>query len=257
MSAGHADQGLASVSLLGGGQRLVTRGNADLPALVRAAGWWHIGDPGSTRGYLVDALQGAPSMRAKLFVLTAPDGHRSEWLHRLTPGEMINNSFAAVTPSGRWLVSGEWGTMRRLLVFPMPYFNPLARIAHNLPLVGTIRLSRPVRNVQGCSFASSTELVCSTNDPGDDLFSVARQLLGIRLRHPLDGHTQTGTPALLGAVPQASWCGTSEVEGIDVHAGTLRVLAHEPGTCNGEVDVFTYRLRSTTVTKRSRWWGRA
>ncbi|MGW7684357.1 hypothetical protein ACWGID_26675 [Kribbella sp. NPDC054772] len=31
-----------------------------------------------------------------------------------------NNSFAAVSPDVQWMVTGEWGTMDRLLVLPMP-----------------------------------------------------------------------------------------------------------------------------------------
>lgn len=241
--ASHADQGLATVSVPGGGERSVLRGNSDVPASLRAQGWWHIGDPGSGRGYLLDAFQGLPSMHAKLFVLTAPDGRRTERLHRLAPGEMINNSFAAVAPSARWFVTGEWRTVSRFLVFPMPHFNPAARRGRDLPLATTIRLTAPARNVQGCAFASATELVCSTNDPSDDLFGVARQLLEITLPHPVDGRPETATPVLLGGIPQVSGCGVAETEGIDVSGNQLRIVAHEPSLCSGRVDLFTYHLR--------------
>jgi hypothetical protein len=245
--AGHADQGLATVTTPAGRDRLVLRGNSDVPAALRARGWWHIGDPGSRFGYLVDAFQAAPAKRMKLFVVTAPSGARTHWLHRLAPGERINNSFAAVSPSGRWLVSGEWGTMRRLLVFPMPLLNQAARAGHDLPLAATIRLSRPVRNVQGCSFVTATRLVCATNDTTDALYGVARQLLRVSLSRPLDGRPVTATPTLLGALPQVSGCGPSETEGIDVHGDRLRVVAHEPGVCGGRVDLFTYRLTAQTT----------
>lgn len=208
--AGHDDQGVA---LPRGRERIVLRGNADVPAGLRARGWRHIGDPGTRHGLLLDALQASPSMAAKLFVLTGPDGRRTLWRHRLVPGELINNSFVAIAPSGRWFVSGEWGTMRRLLVFPMPGRNPAARVGTNLPLAATIRLTRPVRNVQGCSFAAPRSLVCATDDPGSDLFGVARQLLAVRLSRPVDGRPATGSPVLLGAVPQVSWCGRPRPRG--------------------------------------------
>jgi hypothetical protein len=242
--AAHSDQGLATVAQLHGGQRVVLRGNADVPAYLRARGWWHIGDPDSRYGYLLDAYQGTPSMRAKLFVLTSPDGHRSEWFHRLAPGEMINNSWVAIAPSGRWFLAGEWHSVHRLLQFPMPVLNSAVRPGRDLPLTGTIRLVRPVRNVQGCSFASATRLVCSTNDTGDELFGVSHELIAIDLAHALDGRSQTGVPVLLGQLPQVSGCGTAETEGIDVHGSRMLVVAHEPGRCSDRTLLFTYRLRS-------------
>lgn len=241
--AGSADQGVATVQPPHGAARIVTRGGHDVPTSLRARGWWHIGDPGSTHGYLLDAYQGRAAMRAKLFMLTAPDGRRTEWIHELAPGEAINNSFVAVAPSGRWFVSGEWGTMTRLLVFPTPGFNAAARSGHDLPLATTIRLTHPIRNVQGCSFASATQLVCATNDTSTDLFGVARQLIGVDLTHPTDGHMQSGRPVLLGVVPQVSGCGVAETEGLDVHGGRLLLVAHEPGLCSGQSVLFTYRAR--------------
>jgi hypothetical protein len=245
--AGHSDQGLATLALPNGRERVVSRGNADVSAAMRSRGWWHIGDPGSRSGHLVDVYQGTPPMRAKLFVVTAPNGHRTEWLHRLIRGEMINNSFAAVTMSGRWLLSGEWGTMHRLLEFPMPVLKPAARLGHDLPLVATIHLTRTVRNVQGCSFASAIQLVCSTNDTSDELYGVAHELIAINLTHPPDGRPQVGVPVLLGALPQVSRCGAAETEGIDVHGNRMLVVAHETGLCNDRTLLFTYRLTSATV----------
>lgn len=242
--AGGADQGVATVTNRGR-NRVVLRGGADVSARLRAAGWWHIGDPGSAHGYLVDAYQARSAANAKLYGVTAPDGHRTWWVHRLAAGEKINNSFAAVAPSGRWFVSGEWGRMRRLLVFPMPGANRLARRGHDLPLAATIRLTRPVRDVQGCFFASSTQLVCSTNDPHHDLFRTPQQLLSIRLSRPVSGRTQVGRPTELGPVPQLTGCGAAETEGIDIHGGRMLVVAHEPASCGGRAEVFTYRLKST------------
>lgn len=203
MTAGEADQGVATVSRPGG-SRQVLRGGADVSARLRAAGWWHIGDPGSANGFLLDAYQAQPAKHAKLYGVTTPDGHRTWWVHRLVAGEKSNNSFAAVAPSGRWFVSGEWGKMRRLLVFPMPGRNRLARHGHDLPLVATIRLARPV-----------------------------------------SGRPQTGRPTELGPVPQLTGCGPAETEGIDVHNGRLLLAAHEPASCGGRVDIFTYRLKAS------------
>jgi hypothetical protein len=86
-------------------------------------------------------------------------------------------------------------------------------------------------------------MVCSTNDPGEGLYGVARQLLAIKLSHPVDGRPQQATPTLLGALPQVSGCGTAETEGIDIHVRRMLVVAHEPNLCHGWVDLFTYRLR--------------
>lgn len=241
--AGIADQGVATVATRHG-NRVVLRGGATVPQRLRDRGWWHIGDPGSAHGYLVDAYQGRSTTNAKLYGVTAPDGRHTWWTHRLVAGEKINNSFAAIAPSERWFVSGEWGRMHRLLVFPMPGRNRLARPGHDLPLVATIRLSKTVRNVQGCSFASPIRLVCSTNDPHHDLFRTPQQLLSVDLAHPVDGRSQAGRPSELGPVPQLTGCGPAETEGIDIHGGRLLLVAHEPASCGGRAEVFTYRLRS-------------
>lgn len=143
--------------------------------------------------------------------------------------------------------------MTRLLVFPMPGRNPAARPGADLPLAATIRLTRPARNLQGCSFAALRSLVCATDDAGSDLFGVARQLLAVHLSRPVDGRPVTGTPVLLGAVPQVSWCGPAETEGLDVHGDRLLLVAHEPGGCRGWVDLFTYRCaRLPRPTRLSR-----
>lgn len=239
--ASGADQGVATLSLPGSRERLVFRGDGDVSGSLRARGWWHVGDPGSAGGYLLAPYQGQPSRRAKLFVLTAPDGRRSNWLHRLAPGEMVNNSFVAIAPSRHWFVAGEWGRMTRLLVFPMPAHNAAARPGRDLPLAATIRLSRQVRNLQGCGFASATALVCTANSPDAPVFGVSHGLIAITLAHPVNGRQMSGRPVLLGALPQVSRCGQAETEGVDVHGDRLVVVAHERGACRGRVDVFTYR----------------
>ncbi|MFC6707313.1 hypothetical protein [Flexivirga alba] len=243
--AGSADQGVATVSAPNGRDRIVLRGDGQIPARLRAEGWWHIGDPGSSNGYLLDAYQARSAKHAKLFALTAPDGRRSLWVHHTVPGEKINNSFAAVAPSGKWFVSGEWGRVSRLLVFPVPGSNRLAKRGRNLPLAATITLTRPVRNVQGCSFASPTTLICSTNDPYHDLFRTPQQLLSISLSRPVSGGPDLGTPTELGPVPQLTGCGAAETEGVDVHNGRLLLVTHQPDSCGGMVDLFTYRLKGT------------
>lgn len=244
LPAGGANQGVATVATPGHAERAVLRGDASVPGQLRDQGWWHIGDPGSARGFLLDAYQAHSDKGAKLFVLTAANGRRTQWVHRLVPGEMINNSFAAITPSGHWFVSGEWGKMNRLLVFPLPVGNRQVRAGHDLPLATTIRLTRPVRNVQGCSFASPTRLVCSTNDLTDDLFRTPQQLLSISLAHPVDGRPQTGRPRQIGQVPQLAGCGMAETEGIDVHHGRLLLVVRQSWTCGGRVTVFSYHLKA-------------
>lgn len=240
--AATADQGAATVSPPGGHPHLVTRGHGSIPSSLLADGWSHIGDPGSRRGYLLDAYQARPGTRAKLFVLTTPMGHQTRWTHHDVPGEMFNNSFAAITPSGQWFVGGEWGTVRRLLVYPMPHLNPVAgNDRQNLPLTGRVALSRPVRNVQGCSFSSPTVMFCTTNDPRTDLFAVPHQLLEITLTHRLNGHGAVGVPRVLGSVPQQSRCpGTSEIEGVDVSRRRLTIITNEPNVCHSRSVLLTY-----------------
>jgi hypothetical protein len=239
--AAIASQGLTTVTS-GPGSVLVTRGNGSVAPDLAAHGWTHIGDPGSVDGSVLDAYQSHRSVGAKLFTLTTASGVRSDYLHRLVPGEMSNNSFAAVAPGGRWFVSGEWGTMTRLLVFATPAATARTPgVERSLPLATTITLTGRVRDVQGCSFASPTSLICSTNDPTGDLYAVPRQLLTVQLARPLDGRPVTGVPRLLGAVPWQTACEggpAGEVEGIDVH-GRRMVVAVNTG-CDGTTELFSY-----------------
>lgn len=236
----YTDQGLTTVTSPAG-LRLVTRGDDSIAPSLAAAGWRHVGDPDSYRGFVLDAYQGAPTARAKLYLLTTPTGARYRYVHALTPGEQYNNSFTAIAPGGHWFVSGEWGTMRRLLVFAMPSLPPTGSGAHALPLAAVITLDRPVRNVQGCAFSSATTLQCSTNDRSRALFGVAQQLLTVHLARPLDGRPVAASVTLLGAVPGVRACqGTAEVEGIDVRAGRLRVSVVSP--CTHTTTIYEYRL---------------
>lgn len=223
LASDDADQGVATLTRPDGSTVVVVRGSESIPPALRAAGWVHIGDPDSRAGYLIDAYQGRPSMRAKLFVITSPTGARTYLRHPLVPGESYHNSFAAFTPNRHWFVSGEWGVLDRLLVFA----TPRAAGPTGLRLSSVIALRRPVRDVQGCVFSSATALVCSTTDRGTDLFPVAEQLLAIRLDHPIDGRPVAASVHLLGAVPQDPACpAPGETEGLDIHGRTLSIAVN-------------------------------
>ena len=83
--------------------------------------------------------------------------------------------------------------------------------------------------------------MCSTNDPGTDLFPSARQLLDITLSHRLDGGPVTGRPEYVGTLATGFPCGTvtrtGEVEGIDVARDVLRVVVRSP--CSSESMLMT------------------
>ncbi|RFU37617.1 hypothetical protein DZF91_31970 [Actinomadura logoneensis] len=237
-----SNQGLATVR----GRGLYFTGNGTVPDELRAAGWGHVGDPDSARGYVFDAYQWtAADPAAKMFLVTTPGGARYRYVHPLAPGELMNNSYAAVTPDGRWMVSGEWGTMDRLLVLPTPVLNPRTpRTGGTLPLAGRIRLDRPVRDVQGCDFVTATSLICATDDTGTDLFPTTKQLLRITLSAPLRGRDVTGRVASLGQLPLVSDCqGEFETEGVDYDpaTGRLRVAVVPPSPCDVNTTIHTFR----------------
>jgi hypothetical protein len=255
VASATADQGLTTVTRAGGAVT-VTRGSGSVVPDLAARGWTHVGDPGSLGGSVLDAYQTSRPIGAKLFTLTNESGVRFDYLHRLVPGEMSNNSFAAVAPGARWFVSGEWGRMTRLLVFAAPRPTASTRAADQpLPLATTITLSHPMRNVQGCAFTSATSLICSTNDAGTDLYAVPRQLLAVQLARPLDGRPVTGTPHLLGAVPSQTLCAgpPGEVEGIDVHGDRMVVAVNT--RCGPITQEFAYIVppRRAGVVPRVSW----
>ncbi|SFB57464.1 hypothetical protein SAMN05216266_12110 [Amycolatopsis marina] len=235
-------QGLATVQRAGGTEFRYT-GVGTIPPGVASRGWNHVGDPGAGNGYYVEPYQ-RDDRGPKLFRVQAPDGSWAEYTHALESWEASNNSFAAVSPGGRWLVAGEWGTKERLLVHPMPgiaFTDPGA----NLPYASAVRLDRPVRDVQGCDFVSATRLLCSSNDPAGDLFGVTKPLLQVDLDRPLDGSDVTGRVSALGQLPLESGCGGEfETEGIDYDErdGTLRVIVLSPGICVA-FDSKTWRFR--------------
>ncbi|HET9075986.1 MAG TPA: hypothetical protein VFN68_03565 [Acidimicrobiales bacterium] len=241
-----SNQGLATVTGSDGATRTVYTGSLTISAALRAAGWVHVGDPDSWHGWLVEPFQGPDGATAKMFRVTSPQGRITDAVHPLSPGEAANNSFAAVTPDGQWTVSGEWGEEDRLLVFPTPVVNTATRPGSPLPLSGTIALDRPVRDVQGCAFVSSTRLVCASSDPATDLWPVPDPLLQIDLAGPLSA-TSAGGPArvtLLGPIPLISPCpGTYEPEGVDMDrvTGILSLEVAPPGVCRLVTQVYRYR----------------
>jgi len=238
-------QGLATVHPAVGASFQVFEGLSSVPPSKSNAGWTHVGDPGAHDGILVLPYESADAAQGKLFTVIAPDGSATDYPHPLVPGEEHNNSFADVSPDGQWLVSGEWDTMSRLLVFPMPGLNPAAPAPGGaLPLATTIALDHPVRDVQGCTFVSSTRLLCASDDPDPDFQPTAKPLLQVDLARPLDGAPVTGAVTSLGHLPVVSICtGDFEVEGLDYDAvtQTLSVVVIPPIPCAITADVYDYR----------------
>ncbi|MFF2159637.1 hypothetical protein ACFVWP_02745 [Streptomyces sp. NPDC058175] len=240
------ETGTARVSSLTGSQGLAShadgsllyRGLASVPLDLRTAGWSHIGDPDVAQGYTFDAYQGGDGATKKMFAVTAPDGRRTMYEHTLDQGELLNNSFASVSPDGQWLVAGEWGTMKRLQVFPAPVLNPSAPTpGANLPQAGQISLDKPVDNIQGCDFTDATHLVCSSDGS-------TKEVLEVALDRPLDGSPVAGHVTSAFAIPQRSICsGTFEAEGVDYDSarGTLRVEMVPPSPCLVTTAVISYR----------------
>ncbi|WP_316755318.1 hypothetical protein [Streptomyces herbicida] len=248
-----AQTGTSYTDTLGGGQGLASRANGsllyrgllDIPLDLRIKGWNHVGDPDIARGYVFDAYQGADTATSKMYAVTTPSGQRYEYTHRLNPGEKVNNSFAAVSPDGQWLVSGEWGDQSRLQVFPAPLLNPATPAkGGDLPEAGQITLDKPVRDIQGCDFVTDTRLVCASDDASGTLFPEIRPLLQVDLPHKLDGQPVTGSVKSLFALDQTSICsGTFEAEGVDYdsQSGTLRAEVIPPGVCAVATTVYAYR----------------
>jgi hypothetical protein len=240
----HQGQGLATVVHADGSTTIHYDGLLTPPPEKKDAGWDHVGDPGSRQGYVFEPYQyGTGSASSKLFHVIAPDGTGLDYLHALAGGEAMNNSFAAISPDGQWMVSGEWGTMNRLLVFPTPVLNPAtAPTGGSLSLQTTIRLNVSVRDVQGCEFVTATRLICASDSP-DPVGSVPRKaLFHVDLARALDGATVDGTVTALGTLPlesacaptgSGSWPSDFEVEGVDVDptTGMVRVVVLSPGAC--------------------------
>jgi hypothetical protein len=241
-----AGEGVTTVHTAGGGDSVLYRGVGSIPLSVLVQGWTHIGDPDSADGYVFDAYQsGASDPTSKMFRVTTPSGAAYEYVHTLVPGELYNNSFDAVSPDTQWMVSGEWGTMSHLQIYPTPLLNPeTSPTGGSLDLSGLIQLDHPVNDVQGCDFTSPTQLICASDDSSQTLFPDAKPLLEIDLPGPLTGGTTTGHVTDIGAIPQSSICsGTFEDEGVDydTDTGILRLEMIQPSICGAVTTVYTYR----------------
>ncbi|MER6263634.1 hypothetical protein ACFV2Z_13590 [Streptomyces sp. NPDC059688] len=227
-------QGLTSVEVPANSPNRYT-GIGTIPLGVSSRGWNHVGDPdASYNGYYIEPYQ-RDSGNSKMYRVQAPGGTWSEYVHTLGPGEALNNSWDAVSPDGQWMLSGEWGTMTRLLVFPTPGINAATSPSANLPQVSTVRLDHAVRDVQGCDFAGPTTLLCSSDDPEGSLFGITKPLLQIDLSAAPNGSSDvTGQVTALRQLPLRSSCsGGFEAEGIDYdrRTGILRVIVVSPGFC--------------------------
>ncbi|MGX1267798.1 hypothetical protein [Streptomyces phaeoluteigriseus] len=237
-------QGLASVEVPANSANRYT-GIGTIPFGVSTRGWNHVGDPdASYDGYYVEPYQ-RDSGTSKMYRVRAPGGAWSEYVHALSPGEALNNSWVAIAPGGQWMLTGEWGTMTRLIVLPTPGVNPGTSPSANLPQVSTVRLDRAVRDVQGCDFTGPTTLLCSSDDPAGTLFGMTKPLLQIDLSAEPGGSGDVeGRVTALRQLPLRSSCsGSFETEGIDYdrRTGTLRVIVVSPGFCV-LTDSKTYRL---------------
>ncbi|MCF2129550.1 hypothetical protein L1I79_24430 [Strepomyces sp. STD 3.1] len=237
-------QGLASVEVPAGSPNRYT-GIGTIPLNLSTRGWNHVGDPdASYDGHYIEPYQ-RDDGDTKMFRVQEPDGSWAEYVHTLSPGEARNNSWSAVSPDGQWMLSGEWGTMDRLLVFPTPGVNPATSPSENLPQAATVRLDHAVRDVQGCDFLEATTLLCSSDDPAGTLFGITKPLLRIDLSAAPTGTADvTGHVTALRQLPLRSACsGDFETEGIDYdrRTGTLRVIVVSPGFCV-LTDSKTYRF---------------
>ncbi|MFI7401035.1 hypothetical protein ACIBW9_11185 [Streptomyces sp. NPDC049541] len=238
-------QGLTSVEVPAGSPNRYT-GIGTIPAGVSSRGWNHVGDPdASANGYYVEPYQ-ADSGNAKMFRVQAPGGAWSEYVHTLSSGEALNNSWVAISPDGQWMLAGEYGTMTRFLVFPTPGVNASTSPSANLPQASTVNLDHAVRDVQGCDFSGPTTLLCSSDDPAGTLFGITKPLLQVDLSAQPNGTSDvSGHVTALRQLPLRSSCsGTFEVEGIDYDRrdGTLRVIVVSPGFCV-LTDSKTYRFK--------------
>jgi hypothetical protein len=239
-----ASEGVATVVPAGKTSYLLYRGLTSVPKNLAAEGWGHIGDPDSTRGYIIDAYQGPSSGHSKMFLVTTPAGATAQYVHTLVPRELYNNSFDAIAPGAQWMVAGEWETMSHLQIYPTPDLN-LRTSPHGgpLPLAGYIKLDHRVNDIQGCDFTSKTILICASDDDTRTLFSNQKPLLEVLLPHPLEGTTLTAHVIDLGSIPQKSTCpGPFEAEGVDyaVASGILRVEIIQPGSCILHTTVYEY-----------------
>jgi hypothetical protein len=258
----YKGQGLATVVQPDGSVTRYFTGDSSVPQFMIDAGWNHNGDPDSAEGYLFEAYQSSNGgATQKLFHVTAPDGTMTDHIHQDLPGEMMNNSFAAVSPDAQWMVSGEWETVSRFLIMPTPILNPSAPgPAADLPVTGQILLSQPVVDIQGCTFQTATRMFCTSDDPVTENGLPRKALLQVDLAHALDGGDVEGTVSLVFALPvppsdcpiesPGSWPTDIEIEGIDYDrwSGRLAVLILPPRWCALNSRVYNYVSPQGTAT---------
>jgi hypothetical protein len=230
-----AGEGVATVTRPGHGSHELYRGLISVPKTLATAGWTHIGDPDSIRGYVFDAYQGPSSRPSKMFLVTTPTGKTVQFVHKLVPKELYNNSFDTISPDTQWMVAGEWETMSHLQVYATPVLNHRTP-SHGGPLrlAGYIKLDHKVNDIQGCDFITRTTLICVSDDDTQKLFTNEKPLLEVELPHALNGSSVKGHVVDLGSIPQQSTCaGTFEAEGVDydVATGVLRVEVIQPSGC--------------------------
>ena len=241
-----AGEGLATVDPPGGTPYIVYRGALSIPLGLDIAGWTHIGDPDSADGYIFDAYQNSSSSsNEKMFLVTTPSGASYQYVHTLVSGELYNNSFDAVSPDTQWMISGEWGTMDHLQIYPTPLLNAATSpTGGTLNLSGYIELDHQVNDIQGCDFITSTKLICASDDSSETLFPNDKPLLEVDLSAALNGSDVTGHVVDLGSIPQSSDCsGTYEAEGVDYdpNTGILRVEIIQPSICEIVTSVYEYQ----------------
>lgn len=242
-----AGEGVATVDPPGAASYVLYRGAASIPLALDVEGWTHVGDPDSTGGYIFDAYQNSSSSSTtKMYLVTTPSGAQYQYTHTLVPGELYNNSFDTVSPDTQWMISGEWGTMSHLQIYPTPLLNPAtAPTGGTLNLSGYIQLDHAVNDIQGCDFITSTTLICASDDSSETLFANQKPLLEVQLPAALNGTTETGHVVDLGSIPQTnSICsGTFEAEGVDYDpaTGTLRVEIIQPSICEVATTVYEYK----------------
>ena len=241
-----AGEGLATVDPPGGTPYVLYRGVTSIPLSLDIAGWTHIGDPDSIDGYIFDNYQNSSSSsNEKLYVVTTPSGATYQYVHTLVSGELYNNSFDAISPDMQWMISGEWGTMSHLQIYPTPLLNPeTSATGGSLDLSGYIQLDHQVNDIQGCDFITSTKLICASDDSSETLFSNDKPLLEVDLSAPLSNGDVTGHVVDLGSIPQSSICsGTYEAEGVDYDpsTGILRVEIIQPSVCEVVTSVYEYK----------------
>ncbi|MCS3879263.1 hypothetical protein GII30_12760 [Gordonia amarae] len=234
-----ANQGLATTS----SGRLTVRGYTSIRPDLALAGWSHIGDHDIHGGRTYDAYENLTSGK-KLYVVTDAAGRARSYFHRVRPGEKANNSFATVSPSGKYLVSGEFEQQRRLLVFANPVGQP---DGSTIRYIGEIRFDRTVGDIQSCDFVTERKLLCIDDD------RAVKTLHAVNLTTPLGGAV---TPARLSpelTLPlrgRSACAGDWESEGVDYDTtrNVLRVAAIEPLPCGLNTVVFRF-VRTAPSTR--------